>query len=137
MLKHLRTQFPLLLGILVLFVGVFAGEHYALYRHIPHFDKALHFLGGLAVGWMAMAFLQDDIKHLAGWKQLLIITAITAFVGLVWEFAEYLANGLQDTHPLIYRYYHGGDLHDTLIDLFADIVGSAFFAFWALWKEKN
>ena len=137
MLAHLRTRFPILFGCFILFFGIFIAEHFGIYDHVAHFDKIMHVLGGLAVGWVAMALLQNDIARLPWYKQLLIITSIACFVGVVWEFAEHLANGLRYSHPMIYRYYHGGDLTDTLGDILADIIGGALFALWALWRERN
>ena len=60
-------------------------------------------------------------------KNALIILGAVSFVGVVWEFAEYIAN--LALSPLIYetwgiRTYFMGDLNDTINDLLMDILGS-------------
>jgi len=137
MLHHLRKRSPLFFGILLLFIGIIVSEHWQLYDRIAHFDKVLHVLGGVAVAWMAMATLQNDIGDLAWFKQALIVVAVACLIGVVWEFAEYASNFTRHTYPLWYHYFHGGDLADTLGDLAADVSGGAVFALWALYKERN
>ncbi len=137
MLRHLRTRYPLLFSALVLFVGLFIGSEWGFYSAYPSFDKLLHFAGGLAMAWLALALLQDDIVHLPAWKQVLIVVSVAAFIGVVWEFAEYVSGFTKESIPLLYRYFRGGDLADTLGDLLADIIGGSVFAFWALYKEHQ
>jgi hypothetical protein len=134
--SHFRTWTPFLFGLLVLFVGIFAGGYWGLYSHIANFDKILHMSGGLAIAWMALALLQNDIRMLPWYKQLLFIVSITCLVGVLWEFAEYLSNSTRYTYPLIYHYFHGGGLADTLVDLVADITGGILFTSWALWRKE-
>lgn len=137
MLRHLRTRTPLIAGIILLFIGIFASEYWHIYTRVAHFDKILHILGGVTVGWMAFALLQKEIQHLSGMKQLLIITALTCLVGVLWEFAEYLSNFTRHAYPVWYHYFHGGDLADTLGDIAADLIGGTTFALWALYKERS
>lgn len=136
MLRHLRTRAPLILGLLILFVGIFVAEKWGLYYTVPNLDKILHTLGGLAVAWMAMAIFQDDINHLPWHKQLLLIISLTALVGVLWEFAEYAAGLTRSSWPWLYHWFHGGDMGDTIGDLIADLSGGTLFAAWALWKER-
>lgn len=89
------------------------------------------------MAWLAMALLQDDVAHLPAWKQALIIVSIATFIGVVWELAEYVSGFSKESVPLLYRYFSGGDLIDTLGDLLADIVGASTFALWALYKERR
>lgn len=137
MLHHLRTRAPFILGLTVFFIGIFVAEKWGLYYTVPNLDKVLHTLGGLAVAWMAMAILQDDIRHLLWHKQLLLIISITALVGIIWEFAEYAAGLMYSSWPWLYHWFHGGDMADTIGDLIADLSGGMLFAAWALWKERN
>jgi hypothetical protein len=137
MLSHLRARTPILLGLLILFIGIFAGGYWGIYSHIAHFDKFLHLSGGLALAWMAMALFQDDLSKLPWQKQLLIIVSITCLIGVLWEFAEYLSNSTRYTYPLVYHYFHGGDLADTLGDLVADLTGATVFAGWAIIREGS
>ena len=136
MIRHLRARWPVFSGILILAIGIFVGERWGLYDTIPHFDKVMHFLGGMAVAWFALSVFQNELVRWTGWKQLVVLTATACLVGVVWEFAEYFANFTRYTHPAFYHWYHGGDLADTLGDLAADILGGAAFAFWALARER-
>lgn len=134
MLGHLRARTPLFFGLLILLVGIFAAEYWDLYHLVPHLDKLLHVLGGIVVGWLALAFLQDDIVRLSGWKQALIIVSVACLVGVLWEFAEFAA----DFSPVwLYHWFHGGDLADTMGDLASDVGGGLIFALWALRKERS
>jgi hypothetical protein len=136
MLKHLRTVTPTVAGFLLLFVGVFLCGRFGWYYEVPHLDKILHVLGGIIVAWFVLSLLQNDITHLAAWKQIIIVVGIGALIGVVWEWAEYVSNFTQHSIPLWYHYFHGGDLADTLGDLVADVVGATLFTSWALWKER-
>ncbi len=58
----------------------------------------------------------------------LLIVAGVALIGVVWEFAEYLsAHYGVLISPLLVKYFHGGDLADTLGDLGADLLGAFIF----------
>jgi len=57
---------------------------------------------------------------------------------VIWEFAEYLSGqyGGVLSHFLP-RYLHGGDLHDTLGDLGADLLGAFIFvAVMRLYRQR-
>ena len=136
MLRHLRTRWPIILGLAILFVGIFAGERWGLYYRFGNFDKVLHTLGGLTVAWMALALFQGDITHLPWYRQFLLIVGQVILVGVIWEFAEFAANSTRYSMPTLYHYFHGGDLADTIGDLAADLGGGAIFVLWALYKER-
>lgn len=135
MLKHLRVRTPLLLAALIVWLGIFASGTWGLYARWEHFDTALHALGGLAAAWFGLALLQDELTHLAFWKQLLVFVSFATLAGVLWEFAEYQANFLRETAPWLWYWFHGGDLADTVTDLSADILGALAFSLWALQAE--
>jgi hypothetical protein len=137
MLKHLHVRYPVLAGLLLIFIALIVGEYYGLYYSIPYFDKAMHVIGGAVAAWFVLALLQEEITHMAGWKQVLIVISVTAFIGIVWEWAEYLSQYTQYNYPLFYKYFSGGDLPDTLSDIVADIVGGGIAAIIALKKERS
>ena len=137
MLHHLRARYPVLVGILLVFCGIFVGEYYALYYRIPLFDKVLHVAGGAVAAWFVLALLQEELTHLNWWKQLLILVSVTTFIGVVWEWAEYLANFTRTSAPWLYHFFHGGNLSDTLSDLVADVAGGLAMTLWALRKERT
>lgn len=87
--------------------------------------------------WFALALLQNEVTHMTAWKQVLIFVGITALVGVVWEWAEYVSNFTITAHPVWYRFFHGGDLSDTMGDLASDIGGAFLLSLWALRKERS
>ena len=137
MLRHLRTFTPVLAGLVLLSVGVFFGEIWGWYDNIAHFDKVLHFSGGVIAAWFILTLFQNDVVRLSWWKQALILVGITTLIGVVWEWAEYASNFTQRTYPWWYHYFHGGDLADTIGDLVADVAGAFSFSLWVLRKERS
>jgi hypothetical protein len=137
MLKHLRIRSPLVAGIFVIFVGIFLSGQFGFYARWEHFDTFMHALGGLTAAWFGLALLQDEITHLSFWKQVLIFVSFATLAGVLWEFAEYQANLAQDTLPWLWRWFHGGDIADTMTDLSADIIGALALSLWALEKERR
>lgn len=137
MLRHLRASTPVIAGFVLLSVGIFFGEVWGLYENIRHFDKTLHLLGGIIAAWFVLSIMQKDIVRMRWWKQVVIIVGITALIGVVWEWAEFLGNTTRLSHPTIYRFFHGGDLADTLGDLVADVGGALVLAFWAVREERS
>ena len=73
-------------------------------------------------------------------KNTLILLGVTIFIGVVWEFAEYIANSILS--PIIYkqfevRTYFMGNLDDTINDLFMDIMGALSFSLHFLGRRKT
>lgn len=89
---------------------------------------------------MLMAnYLKDHLLPREKIKTLLIIVGATVFMGVVWEFSEYIAN--QTLIEPLYKYfgvkgYFIGDLEDTLSDLLMDILGAIGFVLFFL-NRKN
>ena len=78
------------------------------------------------------AYLKDHLLDNSKLKNTLILLGVTSFIGVTWEFAEYLANVILS--PIIYdvfavRTYFMGDLSDTINDLLMDILGAGVFSF--------
>lgn len=137
MLKHLRVRYPVIAGLLLIFIALIVGEYYGLYYSIPFFDKTMHFIGGAVAAWFVLALLQEEVTHMKWWKQVLIMVSVTAFIGMVWEWAEYLSQYTKNDYPLFYKYFSGGDLPDTLLDLVADTAGGVVATIIALKKERS
>lgn len=137
MLKQLRATAPVIIGLLLIGTSVFVGEQLRIYYAIPYFDKMLHLLGGVAVAWFALAFIQKDIAPITIWKQLIIVVGIATLIGVVWEWAEYGSNFTKHSVPLWYHYFHGGSIADTLGDLAADILGATIFSGWAIMRARR
>ncbi len=80
---------------------------------------------------MAMFFYNYLKEYMKGRKikKLLIITGATVFIGVIWEFSEYIATAflssyLYNTHGIICCM---GNLNDTINDLAMDIIGAITF----------
>ena len=92
-----------------------------------------HFLGGFFMAMLMAHYLGSIFElritdyELTTLKRYLIIVGAVSFIGVVWEFAEYLAG--QTLIEPIYehfkiRAYFIGDLDDTINDLLMDIIGA-------------
>lgn len=97
-----------------------------------------HFLGGFFVA-MLMTHYLADVKIPSKLKHYLIVVGAVSFIGVVWEFAEYLAAQTL-IEPLYsnfgFRAYFIGDLDDTINDLLMDVLGALTFLF-TFKKIKN
>ena len=135
MLQHLRVRTPVTIGFILVVGGIFVSDYLGLYT-IPWFDKFMHTSGGIVAAWFALALLQNEITHMRAWKQVLIILGVSMLIGVVWEWAEYGATLSRYDLPWLYRWFHGGNLSDTLGDLIADTGGAILMCIWALRKER-
>lgn len=95
-------------------------------------DPILHFSGGFFVAM----FFAGYLRHLKignpgspRLKRILILISATVFIGVVWEFSEYLATDLLGGY--LYEKYRIvcciGNLDDTISDLLMDTLGAATF----------
>ena len=101
------------------------------------FDMIHHFLGGFFVAMLMFHYLAD-VKAPSKLKNYLIIIGTVSFIGVVWEFAEYLASQIL-IEPIYsnfgIRAYFIGDLDDTINDLLLDILGA--FSWLAIFRKRN
>lgn len=137
MAEKLHYYLPVSAGILLLLVGIVLGERYLLYDKVPYFDKILHLTGGVIVAWFFDYIFFEEIKHMAHWKIILVLVSSACFIGVLWEFAEYLSTFSRHTYPLLYHYFHGGNFADTMSDLTADIVGGILLSVPLVLKKKR
>ncbi len=117
------------LTILLLING--ASFYFDWYLQYFWFDMTLHFLGGFFIAMLMADYLKDNLAG-SKLKNLIVIIGATIFIGVVWEFTEYLAS--QTLIEPIYnnfsiRAYFIGDLDDTINDLLMDILGAGAFSF--------
>ncbi len=90
-------------------------------------DTGFHVAGGIFAAWCGSLFFKNKAK----------VFLLALVIGLVWELAEYLSSVYGQTYwPLVYRYYHGGGLVDTIDDLFADLLGMILFILLYYRHEK-
>jgi uncharacterized membrane protein YjdF len=116
---------PTFAGLALLFVAIIVGEQLNLYVLLPGIDKTFHFLGGVVCAWWAWQWLSQELQQPL--HRSAAVLGIALAIGVVWEWAEYLSNFSRTIIPLLYHYFHGGDLVDTLGDLIADTAGALAF----------
>lgn len=116
----------------VIFVVNAVGLYNGWYQDFFWFDIILHFLGGFFVAMLMANYLNEYFVNKKILKNVFIIVSATVFIGVVWEFSEYIAN--LALSPIIYerfaiRTYFMGNIDDTIGDLLVDILGALFFSF--------
>lgn len=114
----------------VIFIVNIPGLYYGWYLRWDWFDITLHYLGSFFVAMFMTAYLKDRLIQRINIKNVLIVTSATIFVGVIWEFSEYIAN--QTLIEPFYRWfgvraYFMGDLRDTINDLLMDTLGALTF----------
>ena len=84
------------------------------------FNTVHHYLGGVFVALFFYGYLYEIVSanNIPFIKKWLIIVSATLFVGVVWEFAEYIGSYYD------FDYLGIGDLEDTLLDLVVDSFGA-------------
>jgi len=121
--------------ILIFLIDMVFGLGLRFYR-ILYFDLILHFLGGFFVAMFFYDYLKEymkapkiDTEQSRSIKKLLIITGATVFIGVIWEFSEYIATAFLSNY--LYNNYGiiccMGNLSDTVNDLTMDIIGAIAF----------
>ncbi|HYU64692.1 MAG TPA: hypothetical protein VEK36_00275 [Candidatus Paceibacterota bacterium] len=119
--------------LLILFIGIYPSEKFEWYAHVHNLDKVMHFLGGFVIAWSIWQLFEWERRQFSGFTIFILVVGGTAIIGIVWEIAEYFSNiylgpSSSPVKQLIYHYFHGGDLTDTLGDLFSDLIGAVAFA---------
>lgn len=114
--------------------------YYGWYLKWWWLDIALHFSGGFFTAMFMAHYLKNHLLPEEKIKNALIVIGATVFVGVIWEFAEYIAN--QTLTEPIYKYlgikaYFMGDLKDTVMDLLLDILGGLTFYGSHLFRSRN
>ena len=117
-----------LIFLIIIFTANLFGMYYNLYWNW-WFDMSLHFLGGFFVA-MFMVYYLADVMTPTKLKKYLVLTGAVILVGVVWEFAEYLASQILAEslyNNFGFRAYFIGDLDDTINYLLMDILGAISF----------
>ena len=105
--------------------------YYRWYLTYPWSDQILHLLGGFFMAMFMSQYLKEHLFYRCRLKNFLIILGAVSFIGVIWEFSEYIANLV--ISPILYGHYgiktyFIGNLDDTLNDLLMDILGAGLFA---------
>ena len=121
---------------IIFLINIFS-FNYDWYLKFFWFDMTLHLLGGFFVAMFMAYYLKNNLGE-SKLKNLLILIGVTVFVGVVWEFAEYIAS--QTLIEPIYNHfkvhaYFIGDLNDTINDLVMDVFGAATFSALHLFRR--
>jgi len=131
MLKILFKLFgPAVLVYAVNFLAVVSG----LYGVWKWFDIPMHFLGGMAIAWLAYVAwdlglglyekkVMDSIPLLI--KAVSIISFAT-FIGVVWEWHEFIIDAINIRQMISFVPMQPG-LADTMKDLLMDVLGATTF----------
>lgn len=131
---NMRFAFISLVAIfLINLVGMFY-NWYAFFW----FDMALHFLGGFFVALLLFHYLKKHFLSKAELKNTLILVGAVMFIGVVWEFAEYIANQTlrEPAHAALgIRVDFMGDINDTMTDLLLDMLGA--FTLAGILKKRS
>lgn len=132
--KKLRS--PIFAGIILLIVGVWISGFFDIYRTWSDFDSLMHLLGGVVAAWFVAALFARDMAKLPLLSATLFIIGTTLLIGVMWETAEFLSGKyMHDISTLVYQYFRGGNLQDTIADMSLDI-GGAILLSW-LWLRKR
>ena len=119
---------PILLGIAVLFIGVFVSGTLDWSYFFPHIDKVYHFTGGFALGWFFYIYFSFEESQLSKFNKVFILVSSACFVSVFWEYAERLSSLYSLHHfPWLFHWFQGGGLTDTLLDILAGMTGSFTF----------
>ena len=114
--------------------------YYSWYIQFSWVDTVQHFLGGFLVAMFMSYYLKDHLLERAFLKNMLIVIGVTTFVGVAWEFSEYIANQTL-IKPFYYwfgiRAYFMGNLQDTINDLLMDVIGSLVFCAFHLLRSRE
>lgn len=113
---------PVLWGIVLLIVAILFGEMFSLYYRFAWLDTAFHAIGGFLLAWYMWRWTSDIA--MPSHMRIFVVLSLALAVGVVWEWAEYLSSFSRESIPTLYRYFHGGNLADTLKDLVADSLGA-------------
>lgn len=112
---------------------------FALYES-PQFywiDTVMHFWGGAFAGYWAL--LSDVTRHVAQFsiRRIIIVIALSAFIGVVWEFAEWTSD------TVLIGYYKfdvpksQSSNSDTMTDLTFDVIGGGLIAAMVSQKARG
>jgi uncharacterized membrane protein YjdF len=129
-----------ILFLTILLLSNIPSLYYGIYLDHAWFDTAQHFLGGFFVAMLMAGYLKDHLTE-DKLKNALIVVGATIFIGVIWEFSEYIAN--QTLVEPFYRWfgiraYFMGDLQDTIMDLLMDTLGGmTLFIVHSVWNRNK
>lgn len=125
----------------ILFLTNFPSLYYGWYLDYSWFDTVQHFCGGFLMAMFMYGYLKDRLIKREWVKNTLIIVGTTVFIGVLWEFSEFIANQtlIEPTKKYFgINAYFMGDLIDTVGDLLLDTLGAlVFLIIHSLWSRDS
>jgi hypothetical protein len=129
------------IALVILFLSNIPSMYYSWYKIFNWVDIVQHFLGGFFVAMFFYYYLYDRLREKEFLKNSIIVVGSTILVGVLWEFAEFVANKtlIEPTYKYFkIRAYFMGNLTDTMGDLLMDITGAlSYFVGVTLFKRKQ
>jgi hypothetical protein len=113
---HEFVLYPLHVGAMLIQIFGLYASYTNIWATIPWLDIFLHFFGGLFVALYVLALTHHQVSDF--WALVLWGVAVTALVGVLWEFAEYLAHIFLENPSYVVA------VSDVLGDLCADLLGA-------------
>lgn len=137
--KRIRLEIPsymMILYTLFLYGAIYLGEVRNFYYVVPHWDTILHAFSGAmlgALGFSFINFLNKTDRVPMNLSPLFVVVFSFCFaitLGVLWEFYEFIADGILGTNMQKYA-LEGGKalmgrdaLSDTMKDLIVDAIGA-------------
>jgi uncharacterized membrane protein YjdF len=140
-IKHFNMQKQAIFWLTALLLINWPSLYYGWYIEYPWFDTTQHFIGGFLVAMLMTGYLSAHLIKGEKIKNTLIVVGATIFIGVIWEFSEYIAN--QTLIEPFYNWfgihaYFMGDLQDTMKDFLMDTFGAiAFYVIYSLLNNKR
>lgn len=104
-----------LITLLIVVIAQVLGDVFNLFYIFPKLDIPMHILGGMLVGFFALAYTPRGMNNL---QKLLWVIVWTIVIGLLVEVIEYLVDHYAN---LTMALQHGTE--DTLTDILHDFIG--------------
>lgn len=150
--KRLRISVPskmIIAYALFLYCAIYLGEVRSFYFNVPHWDVVLHVFSGSmlgALGFSVITFLNKADRIPMNLSPIFVVFFSFCFavtMGVVWEFYEFIADGLLGTNMQKFA-LEGGEalvgreaLTDTMKDLFVDAIGAGIISVFGYISLKH
>lgn len=153
--KKLKFEFPVMLNIMYLiflYCAIVLGEVHSFYYTVPYWDTILHGFSSMMLGtfgFMFVSLINKDKNTAMSLSP--VFVALFAFgfavsIGVLWEFYEYIFDGLWGMNMQKFRLQDGTllvgreALADTMEDLMIDALGafvSSLIGYATIKKERR
>ena len=126
------TRAAVLIGVILVFNRIaYVSDWYSIHEWL---DIPMHFAGGFAMGFLALALWNHAVQNVSFQKNLhpalkvlfhyLAIVGCVALVGIAWEWYEFLFDYYASQVSVVFRPLQMG-IGDTMADFFFDLLGGS------------